>query len=120
MKVIERDAAFLSGFNIMDYSLLLAVEHNINSRRFTEMAGKSIRQKREKALSISGNTMSHKSENLPNKLSMVRTLSAPSTNASSSFLKTRHKFLSSNEDFVYHLSVIDYLQDFNTDKFMEN
>lgn len=64
MKVIERDAAFLSGFNIMDYSLLLAVEHNINSRRFTEMAGKSIRQKREKALSISVNTVNHKSENL--------------------------------------------------------
>jgi hypothetical protein len=36
------------------------------------------------------------------------------------FEKTRHKFMSVDESFIYHLSVIDYLQDYNSDKFLEH
>jgi len=36
------------------------------------------------------------------------------------FFKDRHRFLSSNRQYIYHISVIDYLQDYNFDKKMEN
>jgi len=32
----------------------------------------------------------------------------------------RHKYLSRTGRFIYHMSIIDYLQDFNIDKKLEN
>jgi len=34
--------------------------------------------------------------------------------------KNRHKYFSSCGNFIYHIAIIDYLQDFNTDKQVEN
>ena len=34
--------------------------------------------------------------------------------------KTRHCFMSGDGKFMYHLGIIDYLQDFNMDKWGEN
>lgn len=39
---------------------------------------------------------------------------------SSKFVKTRHTFLSSNCKYIYHIGLIDYLQDYNLSKIMEN
>lgn len=39
---------------------------------------------------------------------------------STPFEKNRHKYVSACEDYYYHLSIIDYLQEFNWDKFLEN
>ena len=36
------------------------------------------------------------------------------------FKKTRHTFLSSSGRYIYHLAIIDYLQDFNIEKKLEN
>ncbi len=36
------------------------------------------------------------------------------------FDKTRHTFLSKSGKFIYHLAIIDYLQDFNIEKRLEN
>jgi hypothetical protein len=36
------------------------------------------------------------------------------------FEGSRHKFLSSDGRYIYHIGLIDYLQDFNLDKKMEN
>lgn len=36
------------------------------------------------------------------------------------FEKTRHTFISPCGTFIYHLAIIDYLQDYNIDKQMEN
>lgn len=33
---------------------------------------------------------------------------------------SRHKFLSKNGKFIYHISIIDYLQAYNMEKWMEN
>jgi hypothetical protein len=50
-------------------------------------------------------------------IGMNRTLSGGSTGG---FGKTRHKFISSCGNFIYHLGIIDYLQEFNMDKIAEN
>jgi len=34
--------------------------------------------------------------------------------------KTRHLFMSEDGKFIYHLGIIDYLQDWNFDKWGEN
>ena len=36
------------------------------------------------------------------------------------FEGSRHKFLSSCGRYIYHIGIIDYLQDFNVDKKLEN
>ena len=33
---------------------------------------------------------------------------------------SRHTFMSEGGKYIYHIGIIDYLQDFNTDKFLEN
>lgn len=115
VRQMKRDSEFLMSKNIMDYSLLFAVEYNPKSRRITEA---SHLRHQAKSMKETG----HLTTNLASP-SMERTLSSPaqaSLRLPSKFEKTRHKFLSDNEDFIYHLSIIDYLQDFNTDKILEN
>ena len=36
------------------------------------------------------------------------------------FEGSRHKFLSKDGRYIYHIGIIDYLQDFNFDKKLEN
>ena len=38
----------------------------------------------------------------------------------SKFEKSRHKFLSVSGRYIYHIGIIDYLQDYNFEKIMEN
>jgi len=95
MKNIERDAEILRMHNIMDYSLLLAIEKNPH---YIKMKG-----------TISKATTSIISDNEQQNQEML-----------SHFEKTRHTFLSKGGKFIYHLAIIDYLQDFNIEKKLES
>lgn len=37
-----------------------------------------------------------------------------------SFEDTRHTYLSQSGRYIYHIAIIDYLQDFNLEKILEN
>ena len=55
----------------------------------------------------------------------ARKISVGSTSEEKQFIKarfegSRHKFLSQCGRFIYHIGIIDYLQDFNFDKKLEN
>ena len=55
----------------------------------------------------------------------ARKISVGSTSEEKMFIKarfegSRHKFLSTCGRFIYHIGIIDYLQDFNFDKKLEN
>ena len=95
MKNIERDSEILRSHNLMDYSLLLAIEKNEN---YIKLKGNISR--------ATGSSLSAEKE-LNDEL--VKR-----------FEKTRHTFLSKSGKFIYHLAIIDYLQDFNTEKRLEN
>ena len=95
MNMLERDAALLRAHNVMDYSLLFAVEKNSNFKGINNP---------------SRGTATTKSED--EEESHLRALR--------SFDKSRYTFLSKSGRYIYHLSIIDYLQDFNLDKKLEN
>jgi hypothetical protein len=120
MDVIKRDVPILEKGNIMDYSLLLAIEENPDYKTHT----RTLRH-----MSKHSSSNSHMSEELTPKadkspIPIVRPLNfTPDdgfTAPHSEFQKSRHKFLSSNLQYIYHISIIDYLQDYNFDKKSEN
>lgn len=87
---LKKDCAVLEKYNLMDYSLLLCIQHNPEYVKFMEntpedtwICTKEIRQSFKET-------------------------------------KTRYKFLSADGKMIYHIGVIDYLQDYNWDKWAEN
>ena len=96
MKNIERDSEILRQHNIMDYSLLLAIEKN---EYYNTLKG---------AMSKGGPASALSEDSEFNKELMKK------------FEKTRHTFLSKSGKFIYHLAIIDYLQDYNLEKYLEN
>jgi len=78
----------------MDYSLLFAVERNAH---FKGIKGPS----RATTSTISDEDEAHK-------------------HLLKNFDKSRHTFLSNSGRYIYHLAIIDYLQDFNIEKKLEN
>lgn len=78
----------------MDYSLLFAIEKNPTYSKFKGTLSKT---------TLSTNSDEEISKELHK-----------------NFEKTRHTFLSRSGKFIYHLAIIDYLQDFNLDKKMES
>lgn len=114
---MKEDVPILKKSNIMDYSLLLAIEKN---PRY-QMKGNSMKSQN-----------SDMDENGPSVLPQIPDLnkaqSANAVNPSADsytqamlgFKGSRHKFLSSNGAFIYHIAIIDYLQDYNWDKWGEN
>lgn len=36
------------------------------------------------------------------------------------FIKGRHRYISSNGKFIYHIAIIDYLQEYNREKYIES
>lgn len=75
----------------MDYSLLFAVEMNMN---YQGLYGNN-RTKSVASESIDAEDMEQFKK---------------------SFDKTRHSFMSKTGKYTYHLGIIDYLQDFNLEK----
>jgi hypothetical protein len=92
----------------MDYSLLFAIEHNIYKRISRKMTRENSTESAESPY-IRGPTMHSTVFN--------RQFSVGSTGE---YAKSRHKFISSCGNFIYHLGIIDYLQEFNMDKIAEN
>jgi hypothetical protein len=91
----------------MDYSLLFAVEKNSHFR------------------SIRGNTISrgpssHGSEEDAESYSKCKIILFLNSLVHAKFDKTRHTFLSSSGRYIYHIAIIDYLQDYNLEKKLEN
>ncbi len=83
--------------NIMDYSLLFAIEKN---EAYNKLKGGP----NSKSTFSGSGKMDEETEKILN----------------AGFNKTRHTFLSKNKKYFYHLAIIDYLQDFNLDKKLEN
>jgi hypothetical protein len=81
---LREDATILKMFNLMDYSILLCIEENIQDKHKT---------KEEIIVTF---------DNLKKEKGM------------------RHQFISDCGKWIYHLSVIDYLQDYNCEKRGEN
>lgn len=127
MSIIEEDAKVLQRHDIMDYSLLLAVEksqvYNYRSKGGTEAGsmdrptfgsdGKAINHTLMKKDSMDvqrkrGNTANN--DNVQIRFGQGTTFFSP----------TRHRFLSYNGEYVYHLAIIDYLQEYNWDKKSEH
>ena len=90
---LREDATLLRMFNLMDYSVLLCIEENPNPTKKTsyELGEEFAKRKAE--------TMASGDEG---------------------FGQVRHQFISECGKWIYHLSVIDYLQDFNLEKRMES
>ena len=97
MESIDRDAELLRSHNLMDYSLLFAVEKNA---AYMKLKGGSKKSKS----TFSGGALDEETDRV----------------IMTGFQKNRHTFLSKSGKYIYHLAIIDYLQDFNMDKRLEN
>lgn len=87
VNLLKDDSSILRDGNVMDYSMLLAIEENV-----------LYRPPGIDSTNVSAEKMKEEDE----------------------FFKNRHRFISSNRQYIYHISVIDYLQDYNIDKRFEN
>mmetsp|Transcript_31619 Transcript_31619/g.36095 ORF Transcript_31619/g.36095 Transcript_31619/m.36095 type:complete len:159 (+) Transcript_31619:1964-2440(+) len=101
----------------MDYSLLLAIEENPKHRQHSEF----IRRISKKAHSFNAEPKTEElhsfdRELTPNNRNKTVTLQNPFKD----FEGKRHMFLSSNMMYIYHVAIIDYLQNYNLDKKMEH
>lgn len=112
MSMIQKDVPLLKSGNIMDYSLLLAIEENPDYRKHAHTV--RTLSKRSSSGGISAKNSSDGTPKSP--LTDVDYLESPRKK----FDKSRHMYLSSNLQYVYHLAIIDYLQDYNWDKKMEH
>jgi len=86
---IEKDICMLMKYNLMDYSLLFAVEINDDQ---LQKAPDGPEQDEERDDNPSNTEVSNK----------------------------RHKFVSCCGNFTYHMAIIDYLQEFNWEKWGES
>ena len=99
LSVMARDVSLLKEYNLMDYSLLLCIQENPeymlarNNRDTNSSMAFSSRR------SVDSSTRLQIREK---------------------FEGSRHKFLSTCGRYIYHIGLIDYLQDFNFDKKGEN
>ena len=93
----------------MDYSLLLAVEKNPDFSKLWGTKGPNDRNFSYDTNQFSQTTDAEGGDKQGTDLLCQKT-----------FKKTRHKFLSKSGRFIYHLGIIDYLQEYNFDKKMEN
>jgi hypothetical protein len=89
---MEEDTSLLREANIMDYSLYLAIEK-----------GPDFVTKK----STIGRNTDFISEDAPSE--MIKSFTLPP-----------YKYLSFGGQYIYHIAIIDYLQDYNFDKKVEN
>lgn len=114
MDIIYKDVPLLRQANIMDYSLLLAIEQNpLYRENHLSQYGTSQKYSLDK-----NNIKSVHSDHRPSKSD--NSLPLVNINPREFYENQRHMFLSSDYKFVYHIAIIDYLQDYNYDKKMEN
>lgn len=104
MENLERDAIMLKKYNIMDYSLLLAIELNPDYDDVMKKAAHKFT-----ITTAGGQDASSLAEEDPRMIELRRRFKA-----------TPYKYLSHGGRFIYHIAVIDYLQDFDINKKLEN
>ena len=126
-----KDVEFLNRHRLMDYSLLLLVENNQEFINVTTRKHEGIKQRspvieglRQEALDqilISQNQKPQRNDTVPQKSPIVSTFGAENLpELFSSFSGSRHKYISENGKFIYHIAIIDYLQEFNLEKQLES
>lgn len=93
----------------MDYSLLFAVERNVNFKNIKVPS---------RATTITTN--SEEDEETHQRGKTYWRLIYLYCIALKNFDKTRHTFLSHSGRYIYHIAIIDYLQDYNIEKKLEN
>lgn len=119
---VTRDTEFLASENIMDYSLLLAVEQTNYEegnyrKKFIEML--DLREKKSFRSAINF-TRSHSEETLMRTFSIDKSSILRGTCLNTpAEVKKDWKIISECGGYIYHLSLIDYLQLYNTNKKLE-
>lgn len=131
MRMIKRDSNILRNHSIMDYSLLLAIEKNpyrkehmgtnriismekeLDERAIREESKEFMTSNQAQITSIEGRDPSDES---PSNDDDSYKLELPWDQIKSS----RHMYISKDLAYIYHISIIDYLQDYNFDKKLEN
>lgn len=106
---MRQDVRIMQDYNLMDYSLLMCIQENPDYV-------KVLREFRD---------ISRSSNNTTRSPSQTRKLSVASDSGEMAEMKVRftgnrHKFLSQCGRYIYHIGIIDYLQDYNVDKKLEN
>lgn len=104
MENLERDSKILMGNNIMDYSLLLAVEKN---PEYHDLVSNNPLHKATIMTTTEGGFSFGEED--PVMMDMRRRIT-----------KLPHRYLSKGGRYIYHIAIIDYLQDFNLDKKLES
>jgi len=127
MEIIEKDVGILRKQNIMDYSLLLAVENN---QLYVGKQGSSTKESSGRgAGSVTSldtpkfNQLSEPTqpENNRDKMSSMKSSPQMGYNRNVAFFDpTRHRFISNSGEYIYHIAIIDYLQEYNFDKKSEH
>lgn len=124
MDMIERDAKLLRKANIMDYSLLLAIENNsmYNGSKGSRNTSASSQVAEVSSLKTPklGLRFSDDSEDKKRNRGQTAKMEHPGMRANAFFQPTRHRFLSYSGEYIYHIAIIDYLQEYNWDKRSEH
>lgn len=107
LKMMRTDVKLMSKYNLMDYSLLLGIQENPNYMDARREYAKSNNNNNSVSLDIS-------------RVSSIASNSGEMQLVQKRFDGSRHKFLSKCGRYIYHIGIIDYLQDFNFDKKIEN
>ena len=101
-EIIARDSNYLKDNNYLDYSILLAIERIPKLNR----SHVNISNVDERDREISGSTSDNILQMNENKKFMEA--------------ESRHKYKSKCGRYIYHISIIDYLTDFNFNKKLEH
>jgi hypothetical protein len=125
MQTIEKDALVLKKQNIMDYSLLLAVEKNQifkgKNRKTTDDGANSTKSELTPKLGKKLTSTSKDDKKLIKELRIsTKSENISAIKNSTFFIPSRHRFLSYSGEYIYHIAIIDYLQEYNLDKKGEN
>ena len=99
---MKQDVRLLMKYNLMDYSLLMCIQENpdyVEYKKTQLTSSGDLTQANSRKLSVSSETLQ---------------------DLRSKFKGNRHKFLSTDGKYIYHIGIIDYLQDYNFEKKMEN
>lgn len=111
LRTMRKDVRIMENYNLMDYSLLMCIQENPD---YVPV----VREFRDANRTSTNSDMTMRSSN-------ARRISVASDSGEMSALKTRfqgnrHKFLSRCGRYIYHIGIIDYLQDYHIEKKFEN
>ncbi len=110
MRIMRIDVKLLQTYNLMDYSLLTCIQEN---PEYVNV----IREMRSR--DSNNNSLASMPTFVGRNMSLGST-SEEVAEVRRRFEGSRHKFLSTCGRYIYHIGIIDYLQDYNFDKKVEN